>query len=113
MTKHHDRDDRRFDDEGNTRPTGSNYISVDNSDDGLDRRGFLRCMTSRAAVVACAMSLASVSMQGPYRVMDVTLTDTTTHEIVWVVGYEAAIVDADSREPKSSEFMTGPSCSVT
>ena len=45
------------------------------------------------------------SMQGPYRVMDVTLTDTTTHEIVWVVGYEAAIVDADSREPKSSEFM--------
>ena len=45
------------------------------------------------------------SMQGPYRVMDVTLTDTTTHEIVWVVGYEASIVDADSREPKSSEFM--------
>ena len=45
------------------------------------------------------------SMQGPYRVMDVTLTDTTTHEIVWVLGYEAAIVDADSREPKSSEFM--------
>lgn len=45
------------------------------------------------------------SMQGPHRVMDVTLTDSTTHEIVWVVGYEAAIVDADSREPKSSEFM--------
>ena len=45
------------------------------------------------------------SMRGPYRVMDVTLTDTTSHEIVWVVGYEAAIVDADSREPKSSEFM--------
>ena len=45
------------------------------------------------------------SMKGPYRVMDVTLTDTTSHELVWVVGYEAAIVDADSREPKSSEFM--------
>ena len=45
------------------------------------------------------------SMQGPHRVMEVTLTDTTTHDIVWVTGYEAAIVDADSREPKSSEFM--------
>ena len=45
------------------------------------------------------------SMQGPHRVMDVTLTDTTTHEIVWVTGYEAAIVDADSKQPKSSEFM--------
>src|SRR5262245_14874701 len=31
------------------------------------------------------------SMKGPYRVMEVTLTDTTTHDIVWVVGYEAAI----------------------
>ena len=45
------------------------------------------------------------SMQGPYRVMEITLTDTTSHEIMWVTGYEAAIVDADSKEPKSSEFM--------
>jgi hypothetical protein len=45
------------------------------------------------------------SMQGPYRVMDVTLADTTTHELLWVVGYEAAIVDADTKAPKSSEFM--------
>src|SRR5215213_9227785 len=45
------------------------------------------------------------SMQGPYRVMEVQLTDSTTHDLVWVVGYEAAIVDADTREPKSSEFM--------
>jgi len=45
------------------------------------------------------------SMQGPYRVMDVTLADSTTHELVWVVGYEAAIVDADTKAPKSSEFM--------
>jgi hypothetical protein len=45
------------------------------------------------------------SMQGPYRVLKVQLTDSTSHELVWVVGYEAAIVDADSREPKSSEFM--------
>jgi hypothetical protein len=45
------------------------------------------------------------SMQGPYRVLKVQLTDSTTHELVWVVGYEAAIVDADSREPKSPEFM--------
>ena len=45
------------------------------------------------------------SMQGPYRVMQVALTDSTTHDLVWVVGYEAAIVDADTRAPKSSEFM--------
>ena len=44
MTDHHDRDDARFDEQGNTRPTGSNYIVNDKSDDGLDRRGFLKCM---------------------------------------------------------------------
>ena len=40
---HHDRDDERFDDAGNTRPNGSNYIG-ELSEDGVDRRGFLRCM---------------------------------------------------------------------
>src|SRR3954470_17806396 len=44
MTDHHDRDDARFDEQGNTRPTGANYIADDHSDDGIDRRGFLRCM---------------------------------------------------------------------
>src|SRR5690242_12432572 len=44
MTRHEDRDAERFDAEGNTRPKGSNYITQDLSDDGLDRRGFLRCM---------------------------------------------------------------------
>ena len=44
MTRHTDRDDDRFDEQGNTRPRGSNYITTDVSDDGLDRRGFLRCM---------------------------------------------------------------------
>src|SRR6266568_785270 len=44
MSHYHDRDDARFDEHGNTRPTGSNYIADDKSDDGLDRRGFLRCM---------------------------------------------------------------------
>jgi plastocyanin len=44
MTRHTDRDDARFDEQGNTRPRGSNYIITDVSDDGLDRRGFLRCM---------------------------------------------------------------------
>jgi Icc protein len=41
---HHDRDDNRFDEQGNTRPTGANYITTDQSSDGVDRRGFLRCM---------------------------------------------------------------------
>src|SRR5688572_25185303 len=45
------------------------------------------------------------SMQGPYRVLKVQLADSTSHELVWVTGYEAAIVDADTREEKSSEFM--------
>ncbi|HET7188733.1 MAG TPA: metallophosphoesterase [Gemmatimonadaceae bacterium] len=44
MTHHDDRDPREFDTIGNTRPTGSNYIADDPSDDGIDRRGFLRCM---------------------------------------------------------------------
>jgi 3',5'-cyclic-AMP phosphodiesterase len=44
MSDHHDRDDARFDEQGNTRPGGSNYIVNDGSDDGLDRRGFLKCM---------------------------------------------------------------------
>ena len=44
MTKHDDRDNARFDEHSNTRPTGSNFISHDASDDGIDRRGFLRCM---------------------------------------------------------------------
>src|SRR5215471_18386993 len=56
MTKLSDRDDRRFDDEGNTRPTGSNYISADHSDDGLDRRGFLRCMAWAGTATVWALS---------------------------------------------------------
>src|SRR5690348_17450448 len=56
MTKHSDRDNGRFDDEGNTRPTGSNYISVDHGEDGLDRRGFLRCMAWAGTATVWAMS---------------------------------------------------------
>ena len=44
MTRHTDRDPDRFDEQGNTRPGGANYIRHDQSDDGIDRRGFLRCM---------------------------------------------------------------------
>jgi plastocyanin len=44
MTHHQDRDAERFDEQGNTRPAGSNYITDDASNDGVDRRGFLRCM---------------------------------------------------------------------
>jgi plastocyanin len=55
-TKHHDRDDDRFDDAGNTRPTGNNYIRTDSSDDGIDRRGFLRCMAWAGTATVWAMS---------------------------------------------------------
>ncbi|MDB4913874.1 MAG: metallophosphoesterase [Gemmatimonadetes bacterium] len=44
MGHHHDHDDDKFDEQGNTRPTGTNYIATDQSEDGVDRRGFLRCM---------------------------------------------------------------------
>ncbi|HKH92494.1 MAG TPA: plastocyanin/azurin family copper-binding protein [Gemmatimonadaceae bacterium] len=40
---HDDRNDERFDEQGNTRPTGGNFIA-EHSEDGVDRRGFLRCM---------------------------------------------------------------------
>ena len=55
-TKHNDRDNERFDHETNTRPTGSNYIDVDHSDDGLDRRGFLRCMAWARTATVWALS---------------------------------------------------------
>ncbi|HUQ80969.1 MAG TPA: hypothetical protein VM076_07530 [Gemmatimonadaceae bacterium] len=76
--------------------------------------GAAACSTSEPAPVAETTVVYSdaftidttwASMQGPYRVMKVQLTDSTSHELVWVTGYEAAIVDADSREAKSPEFM--------
>ncbi len=44
MGHHHDHDDDRFDEEGNTRPKGDNHIATNQGEDGVDRRGFLRCM---------------------------------------------------------------------
>ena len=55
-TKHHDRDEDRFDDAGNTRPAGTNYIRTDSSDDGIDRRGFLRCMAWAGTATVWAVS---------------------------------------------------------
>ena len=56
MRRHHDRDGERFDEQGNTRPNGSNYITDDQSDDGIDRRGFLRCMAWAGTATVWAMS---------------------------------------------------------
>src|SRR3954449_6818921 len=56
MTDHHDRDHARFDEQGNTRPTGSNYISDDHSEDGIDRRGFLRCMAWAGTATAWGLA---------------------------------------------------------
>jgi hypothetical protein len=44
-------------------------------------------------------------MQGPSELLRVFLTDSTAHDLLWVVGYDAAIVDADSRAPMSAEYM--------
>ena len=49
-------DARRFDDAGNTRPSGTNYIHHDDGGDGLDRRGFLRCMAWAGTATVYAMS---------------------------------------------------------
>ena len=56
MTRHVDRASDRFDEQGNTRPTGSNYITTDQGDDGIDRRGFLRCMAWAGTATVWAMS---------------------------------------------------------
>src|SRR5690349_795129 len=41
---HDDRNHEKFDEQGNTRPTGSNFITDALTEDGIDRRGFLKCM---------------------------------------------------------------------
>jgi 3',5'-cyclic-AMP phosphodiesterase len=56
MDHHDDRDNRRFNEETNTRPTGSNYISDDHSEDGIDRRGFLRCMAWAGTATAWGLA---------------------------------------------------------
>ncbi len=53
---YHDRDDLRFDEQGNTRPTGNNFIVNDASEDGIDRRGFLRCMAWAGTASVWALS---------------------------------------------------------
>ena len=55
MTSHPDRDAAEFDAQGNTRPTGSNYITNDHSDDGVDRQGFLSCMAWAGTGVVWAL----------------------------------------------------------
>jgi 3',5'-cyclic-AMP phosphodiesterase len=55
MSSHRDRDAAEFDARGNTRPTGSNYITDHQSDDGIDRRGFLRCMAWAGTGVVWAL----------------------------------------------------------
>jgi Icc protein len=56
MTHHQDRDAERFDEQGNTRPAGGNYIADDTSGDGIDRRGFLRCMAWAGTAAVWGMS---------------------------------------------------------
>src|SRR6185503_12181193 len=56
MSHHNDRDDARFDEHGNTRPTGSNYITTAISDDGIDRRGFLKCMAWAGSATVWALA---------------------------------------------------------
>lgn len=52
----YDHDAERFDELGNTRPTGRNYITNDAGDDGLDRRGFLKCMAWAGSATVWALT---------------------------------------------------------
>ena len=53
---HNDRDNERFDEHGNTRPSGSNYIADALTEDGIDRRGFLKCMAWAGTATVWALS---------------------------------------------------------
>ena len=53
---HDDRDTARFHEETNTRPTGSNYIDSGLTEDGIDRRGFLKCMAWAGTATVWALS---------------------------------------------------------
>ncbi|HJQ12255.1 MAG TPA: cupredoxin domain-containing protein [Gemmatimonadaceae bacterium] len=53
---HNDRDNERFDEQGNTRPTGSNFITTALTEDGIDRRGFLKCMAWAGTATVWALS---------------------------------------------------------
>ncbi|HKR08954.1 MAG TPA: plastocyanin/azurin family copper-binding protein [Gemmatimonadaceae bacterium] len=53
---HHDRSPEKFDEQGNTRPNGSNYITDVLTEDGLDRRGFLKCMAWAGTATVWALS---------------------------------------------------------
>jgi 3',5'-cyclic-AMP phosphodiesterase len=56
MTPHDDHDPTRFDAVTNTRPNGTNHITDDRSEDGIDRRGFLSCMAWTGAGIVWGMS---------------------------------------------------------
>ena len=53
---HHDRDNDKFDEQTNTRPTGSNFITEAITEDGIDRRGFLKCMAWAGTATVWALS---------------------------------------------------------
>jgi len=56
MPTHRDHDAARFDGETNTRPSSGNVIIHDHDDDGIDRRGFLRCMAWAGTGVAWGLA---------------------------------------------------------
>jgi len=56
MPSHRDHDAVQFDGETNTRPSSGNVITHDHSDDGIDRRGFLRCMAWAGTGVAWGLA---------------------------------------------------------
>ena len=78
MARHNDRDAARFDEEGNTRPTGSNYITNDKSEDGIDRRGFLKCMAWAGTGVLLTMQAGILKS---FALSDVIAAEVTSFSI--------------------------------
>jgi len=46
-----------------------------------------------------------MSMRGPYGFNDVKLLDVEQPELLWIVGYRTTVVDSDTQEALSQEFM--------
>ncbi len=53
---HDDRNPEKFDEHGNTRPTGTNFITNALTEDEIDRRGFLKCMAWAGTATVWALS---------------------------------------------------------
>jgi hypothetical protein len=104
MSDHHDRDDVRFDEQGNTRPAGSNYIVNDPSDDGLGRTASRRGSSQISMFPSCRNSLRGSNGQAlkvPQPSKDGEKQLQTQNYLLWVIVMSSPVpcFCADPRNP--------------